>query len=66
MRVLKITQVTKDSGLSRSSVYSKMKDGTFPKPISLGARSVGWLDYEINEWIDSKKSARDSGGTELC
>jgi prophage regulatory protein len=64
MKVLRIAQVTNDLGLSRSSVYSLMKEGAFPKPISLGARSVGWLDFEIFNWLESRRIDRDIGGTE--
>ncbi len=42
------------TGLSRSSIYVFMADGTFPKPVSLGVRAVGWLDSEITAWIESR------------
>lgn len=41
-------------GLSRSTIYALMAAGKFPKSISLGERSVGWLESEVEEWIDSK------------
>lgn len=44
-------------GLSRSSIYQMMAAGTFPKSISLGLRSVAWLDSDIDAWIDSKVAA---------
>ncbi len=44
-------------GLSRSSIYLMMAAGTFPKSISLGLRSVAWLDSDIDAWIDSKVAA---------
>jgi prophage regulatory protein len=39
------------TGLSRSTIYQRVKDGTFPAPISLGAKAVGWLQSEIEDWI---------------
>lgn len=56
----RISSVQKSTGLSRSSIYDHVKQGLLPKPISLGARAVGWLDYEIAEIID----ARISGASE--
>lgn len=44
-------------GLSRSTIYALMKSGQFPKSISLGERSVGWLESDIIQWIDSKVAA---------
>jgi prophage regulatory protein len=47
-------------GLSRSTIYAMVKSGNFPKPISLGPRSVGWLSSELDEWIKQRiqQSAR--------
>ncbi|MDO9052002.1 MAG: AlpA family transcriptional regulator [Methylotenera sp.] len=45
------------TGLSRSTIYAMMKNGTFPKSISLGARAIGWLESDIQAWIDSRISA---------
>jgi prophage regulatory protein len=45
------------TGLSRSSIYKKMSDGTFPRQISLGLRSVGWLESDIDDWIASRVQA---------
>lgn len=49
-------------GLSRSSIYVMMAAGTFPKSISLGLRSVAWLDSDIDAWIDSKVAASKEVG----
>ena len=39
------------TGLSRSTVYQRVTEGKFPSPVSLGARSVGWIEAEVEEWI---------------
>jgi prophage regulatory protein len=50
-RVLRRRAVEAMTGLSRSTIYARMKIGTFPTAIRLGGRSVGWLAEEIEEWI---------------
>lgn len=54
--ILKLPEVKKLTGLSRSSIYDFMQKGEFPKSIKLSARSVGWLQEEVNAWIDQKVS----------
>ena len=49
------------TGLSRSTIYQRIKDGTFPPQISLGAKAVGWLQNEIEDWIAER--VRRSRGT---
>jgi len=39
------------TGLSRSTVYLRISKGEFPKPVSLGARAVGWIETEVEDWI---------------
>ena len=56
--ILRRTEVEKRTGLSRSSIYNKMKHGEFPMPIRLGPRSVGWLEIEIDEWIVDRAHER--------
>lgn len=51
-------EVERLTALSRSRIYDLMKQGTFPKPVTLGAMSVAWLEIEIREWIASRISDR--------
>ncbi len=46
------------TGLSRSSIYDRIAAGEFPKPVSLGGRSVGWLESEIIEWQKARIAER--------
>jgi len=41
-------------GVSRSTIYANIKNGLFVKPISLGARSVGWLSTEVQALINAR------------
>ena len=40
--------------LSRSTIYLRIKEGTFPPPIKLGPRAVGWIEEEIEEWLNQQ------------
>lgn len=57
--ILRLPDVKTRTGLSRSTIYLRVKEGKFPAPISLGARSVGWIDSEIQQWLEDQiKSSR--------
>ncbi|MBN8522097.1 MAG: AlpA family transcriptional regulator [Alphaproteobacteria bacterium] len=58
MNILKLPKVIEKTGLSRASIYAFVKEGKFPKPISLGLRSVGWVEVEITQWIEEKMNSR--------
>ena len=50
--ILRRIQVEQMIGLSRSTIYSMMSHGLFPKPIRLGQRAVGWRQSVIMEWLN--------------
>lgn len=62
--ILRLPQAIKRTGLSRSSIYLAINAGTFPKPIKLGERSVGFLESEINQWIEQR--IEESRNTEVA
>ncbi len=49
--ILRLPEVKARTGLSRSEIYRREALGEFPKRVRLGARSVGWLASEIDEFI---------------
>lgn len=49
--ILRLPAVKLRTGLSRSTIYLRIANGTFPAPVSLGARAVGWIEAEIDGWI---------------
>ena len=55
--ILRRPQVEQRTGLSRSTLYQYIQDGLFPRPVSLGARAVGWLESEVNAWIAARAKA---------
>lgn len=60
MKIYRLDQVMNATGLARSTIYKFISQGTFPKPIPLGDRCVGWLESEIMDWIMRKVEERDS------
>ena len=59
--ILRRKQVEKRTGLSRSSIYLRIQEGTFPRPINLGVRAVGWLENEIEAWLAERIEIRNNG-----
>lgn len=57
-RIYRLPDVLTRTGLSRSTLYAMCAEGTFPAPIKLGLRAVGWAETEINAWLDSRKAQR--------
>jgi prophage regulatory protein len=53
-KILRLASVKDRIGWSRSTIYAAMARGSFPKPISLGPRSVGWLEADIEEWLTAR------------
>ena len=52
--ILRLAQVRARTGLARTSIYEAVKCGTFPRPVSIGARAVGWIDEHVDEWIEGR------------
>ena len=55
--IIRLPQVKERTGLSRSTIYGLIKLGKFKTPISLGARAVGWLDSDVDEFIAERVKA---------
>ena len=50
--ILRLPTVKSRTGLARSTIYLRISKGNFPKPISLGGRAVGWVESEVNDWLN--------------
>ena len=61
LAILRRKQVEARTGLRRSTIYAKIAAGEFPASIRLGARSVGWIESEISEWLKSRITASRDG-----
>ena len=53
-RMLRFVDVIECTGLSRTTIWRRIRAGTFPAPISLGENSVGWPEHAITEWIKNR------------
>jgi prophage regulatory protein len=69
-RIIRLTELRSRTGLARSSIYAKIRqnplrpndyDASFPKPIPLGARAIGWLSSEVDAWLEQKAAHRETG-----
>ena len=56
-RILRLPDVMDRVGLRKSAIYSRIASGEFPAPIPLGARAVGWLETEVDEWLNARIDA---------
>jgi len=59
--ILRRKQVEARTGLSRSTIYARIKAGTFPSPVSLGPRAVGWIESDVQRWVSNRIDAGWSG-----
>jgi prophage regulatory protein len=55
--ILRLPTVKTRTGLSRSTIYLRVSQGTFPRPVSLGGRAVGWVEEEIQSWLAERIAA---------
>jgi len=53
-RILRLPDVKERTGLSRSAIYDYIAKGAFPGSISLGPRAVGWIESEIEKWLQDR------------
>lgn len=52
--IQRLPTVIQRAGRSRSSIYSDVQRGVFPKPIKLGLRSIGWIAKEVDTILDAR------------
>jgi prophage regulatory protein len=64
--ILRLPDVKRRVGLSRSSIYARVASGDFPKPVRLGAnaRAVGFLESEVDNWLIRQAERRTPAETE--
>lgn len=50
-RILRLPAVLERTGLSRSTLYRKVRAGTFPKQVAISVRCAGWRESSVSEWL---------------
>lgn len=55
MQILRIKDLMKKLSVSRSLLVKMRKDPTFPKPVQLGEKAVGWDEEKIDEWLSNRE-----------
>jgi len=55
-KLLRLPQVISVTGLSKSTIYARIAEGTFPKQVPLGPRLVVWVESDIQNWISEQVS----------
>jgi len=58
-RIVRIRTVLDRTGLSRSTLYRKIQDGTFPRQVQISVHGAGWRESAINGWIADPAGFRD-------
>ncbi|WP_186083486.1 AlpA family phage regulatory protein [Burkholderia gladioli] len=53
-RVVRMRPLIERVGLSKSEIYRRIQGGTFPRPIALGVRAVGWLERDVELWLTTR------------
>lgn len=64
-RILRMPHVEERTGLSGKRIYALIAQGDFPRQIPLGANSSGWLEHEIDAWIEARIALRDTHANPL-
>lgn len=54
-KIIRLAEVIQTTGLARSTIYKMMSEKVFPSSISLGPKSVGWLEADIQQWIEERR-----------
>jgi prophage regulatory protein len=60
-RLIRLREVMTRTGRGRSSLYADIKNGKFPRNLSIGARAVAWTESSISEWIAARVAASQGG-----
>lgn len=50
-RLIRVPEVTHITGLARSTIYRKMKDGSFPPAVHVGERFTAWTLSSVMDWL---------------
>lgn len=58
-RIIRLKTVLDRTGLSRTTLYRKMGEGTFPRQVKISIHGAGWRESAINQWLADPMAFRD-------
>ncbi|MFB9980656.1 helix-turn-helix transcriptional regulator [Mesorhizobium kowhaii] len=61
-RIIRLRTVLDRTGLSRSTIYRKIAEGTFPAQIKISINGAGWKESDINRWVADPVCWHTRGG----
>ena len=66
MRILRLAQVIRMTGLGKTTIYALQAEGTFPMRVQITAHSVGWIEEEVQTWLWGRVATSSRLNTEHC
>ena len=60
LRLIRLSDVRKMTGLSRSGIYKYISEDRFPQSVNLGTRAIGFVEHEVQYWIEQRIENRDT------
>jgi len=63
-RIIRLNTVLSRTGLSRSTIYRKIAEGTFPAQIKISVNGAGWKESDINRWVENPVAWRPANDNE--
>lgn len=57
--LIRLKEVERRTGLSKSAIYRRAGAGTFPRPVPLGHSMSAWVESEVDAWVDACITLRD-------
>lgn len=64
LHILRFPAVVNKTGLSKSAIYGRIRSRDFPAPVPLGARAVGFVEREVDDWLN-KLVEQSRNGTSM-
>jgi prophage regulatory protein len=58
-QIIRRPEVERRTGKSKAAIYAQMKAGAFPRAVKIGSRAVGWIEEEIDRYVEAKIAVRD-------
>lgn len=65
-RIIRLKTVLDRTGLSRSTIYRKIAEGTFPPQLRISVNGAGWSEAEINRWVSNPAAYRAASASHLA